>query len=40
MKLVEDNARLDIHSDVINYLTAEGINTMTHLPYSSDHCTV
>ena len=36
MKLVEDNARAHIYSDVINYLTEEGMNIMTHLSYSSD----
>ena len=36
MKLVEDNVRPHIHSDVLNYLTEEGINIMAHLPYSPD----
>ena len=40
MKLLEDNARAHIHSDVINYLIEEGINTMAHPPYSFDRCTV
>ena len=35
MKLLVDNARAHIHSDVINYLT-EGVNIMAHPPYSSD----
>ena len=33
MKLLEDNARFHIHSDVINYLTEEGINIMAHSLY-------
>ena len=28
MKLLDDNARPHIHSDVINYLTEEGMNIM------------
>ena len=40
MKLLEDNARAHIHSDVINYLTEEGVNTMAHPPYLFDRCTV
>ena len=36
MKLLEDNARLPIHSDVINYLTEESINIMAHPAYSPD----
>ena len=36
MKLLEDNARAHIYSDVINYLTEEGMNIMTHPPYSPD----
>ena len=36
MKLVEDNARSHIHSDLINYLTKTGINIMAHPLYSSD----
>ena len=39
MKLLEDNARAHIHSDVINYLTEEDINIMAHSPYSPDRCT-
>ena len=34
MKLVEDNARVHIHSDVINCLKEEGINIMAHPLYS------
>ena len=30
IKLLEDNARPHIHSDVINYLTEEGVNIMVH----------
>ena len=33
MKLLEDNARPHIHSDVISYLTEEGINIMSHPSY-------
>ena len=40
MKLVENNARAHIDSDVINYLTEEGMNIMVHPAYSSDCCTV
>ena len=36
IKLLEDNARAHIHSDVINYLTQEGMNIMSHPPYSPD----
>jgi histone-lysine N-methyltransferase SETMAR len=36
IKLLHDNARPHIHSDVINYLTEEGINIMPHPPYSPD----
>ena len=36
MKLLENNGRLRIHSNVINYLTEEGINIMAHLSYSPD----
>ncbi|CAF4291724.1 unnamed protein product [Rotaria sp. Silwood2] len=36
IKLPQDNARPHIHSDVINYLTEEGIITMSHPPYSPD----
>ena len=36
VKLLEDNARTHIHSDVINYLTEEGTNAMAHSPYSPD----
>ncbi|CAF3678135.1 unnamed protein product [Rotaria socialis] len=36
IKLLHDNARPHIHSDVINYLTEEGINIMAHPPYSLD----
>ena len=39
MKLVEDNARVYIHSDVINSLTEEGMNIMAHAAYSPDRCT-
>ena len=35
IKLLVDNARLHTHSDVINYLTEEGIIIMSsHRPYS------
>ena len=34
MKLLEDNARPRIHSDVINYLTEQGINIMAHPPFT------
>jgi len=36
IKLLQDNARPHIHSDVINYLTEEGIEIMPHPPYSPD----
>ncbi|CAF2698908.1 unnamed protein product [Rotaria sp. Silwood2] len=36
IKLLQDNARPHIHSDVINYLTEEGIIIMSHPPYSPD----
>ena len=36
MRFVEDNARSHIHSDVINYLTEEDMNIMSHSPYLSD----
>ena len=36
IKLLHDNGRPHIHSDVINYLTKEGINIMPHSPYSPD----
>ncbi|CAF5098576.1 unnamed protein product [Rotaria sp. Silwood1] len=36
VKLLHDNAGLHRHSDVINYLTEEGINIMPHPPYSPD----
>ena len=36
IKLLHDNARPHIHSDVINYLTEEGIIIMPHPPYSPD----
>ena len=36
MKLLGDNVRSHIHSDILNYLTEEGINIMAHLPYSPD----
>ena len=32
IKLLHDNARSHIHSDVINYLTEEGINIMAYSP--------
>ena len=38
MKLLEDNALLCIHSDVINYLTEQGINIMPRPPYLPDRC--
>ncbi|CAF4169328.1 unnamed protein product [Rotaria magnacalcarata] len=34
IKLLHGNARPHIRSDVINYLTEEGINIMPHPPYS------
>ena len=37
MKLLEENVPSHTHSDVINYLTEEGINIMAHSP---DRCTV
>ncbi|CAF3297759.1 unnamed protein product [Rotaria sp. Silwood2] len=36
IKLLHDNARPHTHSDVINYLTEEGIIIMPHPPYSPD----
>ena len=36
MKLLEDNARAHIHSDIINSLTEEGMNIMAHPSYSPD----
>ncbi|CAF4623051.1 unnamed protein product, partial [Rotaria sp. Silwood2] len=36
IKFLQDNARPHIHSDVINYLTEEGIIIMLHPPYSPD----
>ncbi|CAF4840010.1 unnamed protein product [Rotaria socialis] len=36
IKLLHDNASPHRHSDVINYLTEEGINIIPHPPYSSD----
>lgn len=36
IKLLHDNARPHSHSNVINYLTEEGINIMPHPPYSPD----
>ena len=36
IKLLHDNAQTHTHSDVINYLTEEGINVMPHPPYSPD----
>ncbi|CAF2977648.1 unnamed protein product [Rotaria sp. Silwood2] len=36
IKLLQDNARPHIHSDVINYLTEEDIIIMSHPPYSPD----
>ena len=40
MKLVEDNARVHIHCDVINYLTEESMNIMAHAAYLFDRCIV
>ena len=34
--MLEDNARPHIHSDVISYLTEEGINIIAYLQYSPD----
>jgi len=36
IKLLHDNAQPHSHSNVINYLTEEGINIMPHPPYSPD----
>ena len=36
IKLLHGNARPHTHSDVINYLTQEGIIIMSHRSYSSD----
>ena len=36
IKLLDDNARPHTHSNVINYLTEEGIIIMSHPSYSSD----
>ncbi|CAF4654299.1 unnamed protein product, partial [Rotaria socialis] len=36
IKLLRDNASPHRHSDVINYLTQEGINIIPHPPYSPD----
>ncbi|CAF2939662.1 unnamed protein product [Rotaria sp. Silwood2] len=36
IKLLHDNARPHTHSNVINYLTEEGIIIMPHPPYSPD----
>ena len=40
MKLLEENARPHIHSDVINFLTEQGINIMAHPLYSPSRCTM
>ena len=40
IKLLEDNARAHNHSNIINYLTEEGMNIMAHPPYSSECYTV
>ena len=40
MKLFGNSARPHIHSDVIDYLTEEGINIMPCSSYSSDRCTL
>ena len=34
--MLHDNTRFHIHSDVINYLTEEGMNIMPHPAYSPD----
>ena len=34
--MLEDNTRPHIRSDVINYLTGEGVNIMVHPAYSSN----
>ena len=39
INLLHDNARIHIHSDVINYLAEEDINIMSHPAYSPDHRT-
>ncbi|CAM4989461.1 unnamed protein product, partial [Rotaria socialis] len=36
IKLLHDNASPHRHSDIINYLTEEGINIIPHPPYSPD----
>ena len=36
MKLVEEYARSHIYCDVLNWLREEGINKMSHPPYSLD----
>ena len=40
LKLLQDTARPHIHSDVIDYLTEEGMNVMAHPLYSPDRCIV
>ena len=40
MRLVEENARSNIHSDVVNHIGEEGLNIMAHPAYSPDHFTV
>ena len=37
MRLVEDNVRAHIHSDVIIYLTEEGMNKLAHPPSGVSH---
>ena len=34
--MLDENPRPDTHSDVINYLTEEGIIIMSHPPHSPD----
>jgi hypothetical protein len=36
IKLLQDNTLSHTHSDVINYLTDEGINIMPHQSYSPE----
>ena len=40
IKLLEDNARRHIPSDVIHYLTEESSNIMPNPSYSPDRCSV
>ena len=40
MNLLEDNTRSHIHSEVISYLTEEGMNIIAHATHSPDRCTM